>query len=137
MKNCAAKLGLDWGDLSACGGGARGQALLTQSGAISKKRHIEYGLQGRFIIPYLKHCRVGDMPGCDLCPKPKSSHAGLPVVHINGVEIKTHKPIPIVCGPSAHVGSDGSSPGAHPEVLEHLCALLKASGNTPQKCQKY
>lgn len=61
MKNCAAKLGLNWGDLSACGSGSRGQMLLTQSGTVSKDRHIEYGLQG------------------------------LPVVHINGVEIRTHK----------------------------------------------
>ena len=61
MKNCAAKLGLDWRELSACGSGPRGQMLLTQSGTVSKDRHVEYGLQG------------------------------LPVVHVNGVEIKTHK----------------------------------------------
>ena len=107
MKNCAAKVGLDWGELSACGSGARGQALLLQSGTIAKNRHVEYGLQG------------------------------LPVVHVNGVLIKTHKPIPIVCGPSAHVGSDGSSPGKNPEVLEHICTLLKAGGTTPKQCEKY
>jgi hypothetical protein len=104
MQRCAKQVGLDWGELSACGGGARGQALLTQSGEVSKQRHVEYGLQG------------------------------LPVVRINGVLVKTHKLIPVVCGPSAHATSDGSSPGK-PEVLEQLCAIFKGRGGPmPRKC---
>ena len=68
MRGCAAKLNMSWTSLADCGLGARGQQLLAASGQYSKDHKVEYGLQG------------------------------LPVVRVNGVEVKTKKLIPIVCG---------------------------------------
>jgi hypothetical protein len=91
MRDCAAKLNISWTELAGCGLGARGQALMAGSGQVSKQRKVEYGLQG------------------------------LPVVRINGVEVKTHKLIPIVCGPSPE------------EVRKAVCEAFPAASR-PAKC---
>ena len=93
MRDCAAKLNMSWAELSACGAGARGQALMTGSGEVSKMRKVEYGLQG------------------------------LPVIRVNGVHVKTKRPIPIVCGPSPE------------EVRAVVCAAIPA-GQRPARCKR-
>ena len=77
MKNCSAKLGLDWAALNTCGDQAQsgaGQQLMVQSAAVSAADDVSYGLQG------------------------------LPVVHVEGMSgkehVKTLQPIPITCGPT-------------------------------------
>ena len=40
MMSCAAKVGLDWATLDACGTGAEGQYLMERSSTMSNERHI-------------------------------------------------------------------------------------------------
>ena len=46
----AGKLNMSWTALAQCGLGARGQALMTASGEVAKKRKVEYGLQGLPVV---------------------------------------------------------------------------------------
>jgi hypothetical protein len=70
MKNCAAKVGLDWAQLNACGTGPQGDALMAASATRSNNDGVTYGVDG-------------------LAP-----------IFVNGVKVATKKPIPIVCGPT-------------------------------------
>jgi hypothetical protein len=76
MKNCSAKVGLDWAALNHCGDTAQsqdGQTLMEASAAVSAKDKVHYGLEG------------------------------LPVVHVAGLDtawVRTKQLIPIVCGPT-------------------------------------
>ena len=46
MKDCAAKVGLDWSALNGCGTGPLGQQLMEESSKVSNARKITYGADG-------------------------------------------------------------------------------------------
>ena len=75
MKDCAAKLGLDWGVLNSCGAvasgsGVGGDALMALSASRSNSDGVTYGVDG-------------------LAP-----------IYVNGVKVKTKRLIPLDCGPT-------------------------------------
>lgn len=70
MEECAARVGLDWTALHACGIGPLGDALMAASATRSNSDGITYGVDG-------------------LAP-----------IYIDGQKVKTKELIPIVCGPT-------------------------------------
>jgi hypothetical protein len=91
MKACAAKVGIDWPTLNACGTGPLGDALMAASVTRSNEDGITYGVDG-------------------LAP-----------LYVDGVKTETKKLIPLVCGPvpdevkaavCTELGKQGASPPA-------------------------
>lgn len=92
MRRCADSSGLSWDALHSCSTGPLGQQLMADSARRSNAAHVTYGVDG-------------------LAP-----------IYVDGVRVKTRKPIPVVCGPVPD------------EVETAVCTALRAKGKTPPAC---